>query len=84
MTKEREEQLINDVGQTKGLLERFVKEFDSLKPTLASCAEVEAVNTKLDKHIENHKWNIGTLVAAIAGIGGLIVSIVVAWSKGLK
>lgn len=83
MTKEREEQLISDVGETKGLVKRFVEEFDALKPALASHSEVKTVEKKIDEHIENHKWSAGQLVAVITGFGALVVA-VLAYVRGGK
>jgi hypothetical protein len=81
MTKTREEQLISDVGETKGMVAQLIKEFDNLKPNIATHTEVIAVERKIDKHIENHQSRLSTVIAAIAGIGGLIVSIIVAAFK---
>jgi hypothetical protein len=81
MTKACEEKLISDVGETKGMVSQLIKEFDGLKPYIATHKEVADVNDKIDKHIENHQSRLSTVIAAIAGIGGLIVSVFVAAFK---
>jgi hypothetical protein len=60
MTQEREELLISDVAETKGMLNRFLKEWDERKPSLASCSDVVAVDTRLTAHIDDgkHKANL--------------------------
>jgi hypothetical protein len=81
MTQEREELLISDVAETKGMLNRFLIEWDARKQTLASCLEVDTIGKKIDDHIANSKHRGTTagmwvasgaaVIAAIAAIFGI-------------
>jgi hypothetical protein len=75
MTQDREETLISDVAETKGMLNRFLKEWDERKPLLASCADVEIVDKRLTLHIDEGKHrgaSVGMWVASIsAGIAAI-------------
>jgi len=80
MTKEREEKLISDSSYTAGTLAQFMKEWDALKPTIATKGEVFAVNLKINDHIKNHKDNrtltpvwIGLLSTAALTIVGFFL-----------
>lgn len=53
-------------------------DFVEVKTKMASCSDVAAIDKKIGEHIENHRWNIGTLVAVIASGGGLVAAIA-AW-----
>lgn len=72
MTKEREEILI----ATMGKIDRFIKEWDDRKDSLASCSDVEKVERKIDSHILNHRWSMGQIIAVI--MGGLAMAVSVA------
>ena len=77
MTQEREEQLISDVGEIKGSITQLIKEFDGMKPSLATHDEVKAVERKVDDHIdentENRRWRWAQVVAIVAAaVPGLV------------
>jgi hypothetical protein len=78
-----EELLISNVAETRGMLNRFLIEWDASKPKLASCADVESVGTRLTEHIADgkHKSNsAGLWVASIASVVAAGAAIV-AWIK---
>jgi len=78
MTQEREELLISDVAETKGMLNRFLIEWDERKKELASCTEVDAVDARLTKHVEEgrHRGNsAGMWIASIAAVGAMLAAV---------
>jgi hypothetical protein len=82
MTQEREELLISDVAETKGMLNRFLKEWDERKPSIASCDEVDSVNERLTAHIAEGKHNAGlwpVWVAATISFFSLVVAGIALW-----
>ena len=77
MTQEREELLIADVAETKGMLNRFLIEWDSRKASIASCADVDALEERFSEHINDgrHRNNsAGMWVASLAALAALILS----------
>ena len=75
MTQEREELLISDVAETKGMLNRFLIEWDARKKELVSCTDLDVVDNRLTRHIDEgrHKGaSAGMWIASIsAGIAAL-------------
>lgn len=77
MTKTGEEKVINAVGELTGKMDRLIKEFDSLKPSLATHEEVLAVQKTIVDHIDDHtqsrRFGWGQVVAiGAAAIPGII------------
>lgn len=69
-------------AQTSTDVKLLREDFADVKTKMATCEDVEAVDYKITAHIENHndleergRFNITTLVAVIAGGGGLIAGI---------
>jgi hypothetical protein len=75
MTQEREELLIADVGETKGMLNRFLIEWDARKKDLASCADVDAVDTRLTQHIGDGRHKMGSAATWIASVAAVFASL---------
>ena len=75
MTQEREELLISDVAETKGMLNRFLIEWDARKKELASCTEVEAVDKKLTDHIASARHKGATAGMWVASVAAVIAAI---------
>jgi hypothetical protein len=80
MTEEREEILLSQVGEMKGVLETFVKNFDDLRPTFATHIEVEQVAEDLAEHKEGHITR-RTLIATWASAIFAFVTGIVAFLK---
>jgi len=66
MTQDREELLIANTASTAATLDRFIKEWDDIKGTFATKAEVKEVNKKISDHECDHVTNKG-LIAAWSG-----------------
>jgi hypothetical protein len=75
MTQEREELLISDVAETKGMLNRFLIEWDARKKDLVSCADLEAVDSRLTSHIGDGRHKIGSAATWIASIAAVFASL---------
>ena len=79
MTKDREEQLMNDVAWVRAQLETY---FDQVAPTLATKESVSAVDRKIDAHTCDHVSNRG-LIAAWGGVAvSMGVAILAMFQKG--
>jgi len=67
MTQSCEESLIRDVGKLNGEFSRFLSEWDAMKGDLVKRSDVDALEKKIDSHLDSHIDN-KTLVAAWVGI----------------
>ena len=76
MTKGGEEKIIQAVGELTGKMDRLMKEFDSLKPLIATHEEMLSVRKTIVDHIDDHTqsrrfgWGqiIAIMAAAIPGV----------------
>jgi len=87
MTQEREEMLLSDVGEMKGMLARALKGYDEIIPTLATHDEVKAAIAPVSEDIKEHKrghitrktmtaaW-VGSIIVFITGSGAIIATLV--------
>jgi hypothetical protein len=75
MTQEREELLISDVAETKGMLNRFLIEWDARKKDLASCADLEAVDSRLTTHIGDGRHRAGSAAVWVASVAAVFASL---------
>ena len=72
MTQDCEELLIRNTASTAATLERFIKEWDDIKGSFATKAEVKEVDRKITDHECDHVSNKGLIAAwsgAVAAIG---------------
>jgi hypothetical protein len=79
MTQDREERLISDVAELRGMVGRFLLDYDGRKEYIASKADVACVDKKIEDHISNarHKgasW--GLWVASVAGFVTAVAALI--------
>jgi hypothetical protein len=84
MTEDGERQLFTDVAETKGMLNRFLKEWDERKPSIASCVDVDAVNDRLTEHINAGKHNSNLWPVWVASISAAILALLTFISLRIK
>ena len=66
MTQDCEELLIRNTASTAATLDRFIKEWDDIKGSFATKAEVKELDRKITDHECDHVSNKG-LIAAWSG-----------------
>jgi hypothetical protein len=75
MTEATESTLLSDVGELKGMVNRFLKDWDATKPTLASCKDVEAVDIRLTSHIGDGRHKMGSAATWVASVAAVFASL---------
>lgn len=78
MTTDREEKLIEDVAWMRGKLESY---FESVAPTLATKESVDAVDRKIDTHLDGHVGTRGLVAAWCGTIAAIAIAIYSAFPK---
>ena len=79
MTQDREERLISDVAELRGMVGRFLLEWDGRKEYIASKTDVACVDKKIDDHIgdtrhQGASW--GLWITAVASFAMAIVALI--------
>ena len=74
MTQDCEELLIRNTASTAATLDRFIKEWDDIKGSFATKAEVKEVDKKISDHECDHVSNKGL----IASWSGTVVALAIA------
>jgi hypothetical protein len=69
-------QLLGEINErTKMIVERL--------PAFASCDHVDALEARLDDHIQKGRFTVGNVIGGIAGAGGLIAGLAAFLHRGL-
>jgi hypothetical protein len=76
MTQEKEESMISDVAEMKGMLNRFLIEWDGRKDAIASKIDLACVDKKIDEHIADGKHRSGAIGAWIASGAAVVLAVV--------
>ena len=71
-------------GHTATNVQLLREDWNAIKPTLATCTDVDRVETRLQKHIEEHtegrRFSITTAVAMVASVCAVIGTLAV-WNQ---
>jgi len=71
-------------GHTATNVQLLREDWNAIKPTLATCTDIDRVETRLQKHIDDHvdkrRFNITTVLAMIAS-GCAVIGTLAVWQQ---